>query len=193
MPQEPVKEVLGLLVKEGDQPYPGERMTILEHSLRTAFLAEESKAPSYEVAAALLHNVGYLLDCESEGATERDGGSTRGDVTSDYLRRWFGDSVIEPIRLQAAAKRYLCATEPGYVSQLSESSAKLLAMQGGPMSAPDAEVFLKSSHAEAAVRLRRLHDRAKSDGSSAPELDHFVPHLDAATVVIDRLSPSQII
>jgi predicted HD phosphohydrolase len=186
MPQEPVKEVLDLLTEHRDLIYPGERITILELSLRTAFLAEEAKSPSTEITAALLHNLGHLLQNESEGKTSDE-------MVRDYLRRWFGDPVIEPIQMQIPAKRYLCATEPSYVGQLSESSSKSLAQQGGPMSPSEMEGFLKSPYAEAAIRLRHLHDRAKVDGSSAPEPDHFVPHLDASTIEIDHLSPAQIV
>ena len=193
MPQACVQEVLDLLTKHNEVVYPGERITILELSLRAAFLAEEAKAPSYEITAALLHNLGHLLRLESEGGAAPDKLTPTDDITSGYLRRWFGDSVIVPIQLQVAAKRYLCASEPGYVDQLTDSSKHSLATQGGPMSAADAEEFLKSPHAEVAVRLRRLHDRAKLDGFSAPEIDRFVPHLDASTVIIDRLSASQIV
>lgn len=186
MPQEPVKEVLDLLTKNSDFVYPGEPLTILELSLRTAFLAEKSKAPSTEITAALLRNVGLLLQRESEGGAPDE-------TVRSYLGRWFSDFVIEPIQLQVAAKRYLCATEPGYVGQLSESFSHSLAAQDGPMSESEVESFLKSPHAEAAIRLQRLHDRARVDGSSAPELDHFVPHLDASTIEIDHLSPAQIV
>lgn len=193
MPQVPVKEVLDLLAKHNEVVYPGERISILELSLRTAFLAEEAKAPSSEITAALLHNLGHLLHLENEGGAKPGRLTATDDITGDYLRRWFGDSVIEPIRLQVAAKRYLSAAEPGYADQLTGSSNQSLATQGGPMSPAEADEFQKSQYAEVAVRIRRLHDRAKVDGSSAPDLDHFVPHLDASTVVIDRLSASQFI
>ncbi len=186
MPQAPVQEVLDLLAKHRDVIYPGEQITVLELSLRTAFIAEEAKLPSNEITAALLRNLQHMLRLEGEEASSDE-------ATGRYLRRWFGDSVVEPIRLQGSAKRYLCAIEPDYVGHLSDSSAKSLAAQGGPMSEDEAEEFSKLPYAEAAIRLLRLHDRAKLDGYSAPELDHFVPHLDAATVVVDKLSPSQLI
>jgi gamma-butyrobetaine dioxygenase len=36
-----------------------------------------------------------------------------------WLARWSGPEVTEPVRLHVDAKRYLCATEPGYLELLS--------------------------------------------------------------------------
>jgi predicted HD phosphohydrolase len=42
-------------------------------------------------------------------------------------------AVTEPVRLHVAAKRCLCAAEPGYSGLLSAESVRTLALQGGPM------------------------------------------------------------
>ena len=56
------------------------------------------------------------------------------ETGADWLSPWFGPAVTEPIRLHVAAKRYLCAVEPGYFERLSEASVFTLSVQGGPMS-----------------------------------------------------------
>ena len=93
------------------------------------------------------------------------------------------DSVIEPIRLHVAAKRYLCTAEPDYLAQLSESSAKSLALQGGPMSELEVEIFLSSPFADTAIRLRRWDDEAKIESLHTPALKHYLPHLQAASML----------
>ena len=110
-----------------------EAVTELDHALQAAALAQSDGAPDHLVAAALLHDVGHLVS--DDNVTLDD------DLTDDfhhervgaqYLARWFGPEVTAPVALHVAAKRYLCAIEPGYLDGLSPSSARSLALQGGP-------------------------------------------------------------
>jgi predicted HD phosphohydrolase len=82
-------------------------------------------------------------------------------------------SVLDPIRLHVAAKRYLCYAEPGYMSALSPASQQSLALQGGPMSPAEAEAFLSSPHAAAAITLRHADDAAKVRGLEVPQLNAY--------------------
>ncbi len=50
------------------------------------------------------------------------------------LEPFFPPIVIACVRLHVAAKRYLCATDASYFSQLSPASVHTLSLQGGPMS-----------------------------------------------------------
>ncbi len=104
--------------------------------------ARSEGAPDHLVAAALLHDVGHLVS--DDNVTLDD------DLTDDfhhervgaqYLARWFGPEVTAPVALHVAAKRYLCAVEPGYLDGLSPSSTRSLALQGGPMSADEVTRF----------------------------------------------------
>lgn len=53
--------VTGLLESAGAQDYLGEPVTVMEHLLQAAVLAEAAGAAPALVAAALLHDVGHLL------------------------------------------------------------------------------------------------------------------------------------
>ena len=55
-----------------------------------------------------------------------------------WLGRYFIPEVVAPVRLHVAAKRYLCASRPGYHASLSDASRRSLDLQGGPMSAEEA-------------------------------------------------------
>ncbi len=74
-----------------------------------------------------------------------------------------------------AAKRYLCAIEPGYQATLSPASQHSLALQGGPFDAAQAQAFGGHPHGPAAVRLRRYDDLAKVVGLATPPLEYYLP------------------
>src|SRR3546814_6538909 len=82
-------------------------------------------------------------------------------VGAAYLARWFGPAVTAPVAQHVAAKRYLCQAEDGYFARLSEESVRSLAVQGGPFTAKEAEIFLARPYAEEAVALRRWDELAK--------------------------------
>src|SRR5262249_42447394 len=96
-----------------------------------------------------------------------------------WLAQWFGPDVTEPVRLHVAAKRYLCAVEPGYAMTLSPASVYTLGVQGGPMDEQDARHFAASPYAEAACRLRRWDDAAKNPNARPAAFEHYRPLLAA--------------
>jgi predicted HD phosphohydrolase len=127
-----IEAIAGLFAGAGARDYLGEAVTIGVHMRQAGALAEAAGAPGALVAAALLHDVGHLR-------SETD--SKHGDAGARWLSQWFGEAVTEPVRLHVAAKRYLCATEPGYFERLSAESVRTLALQGGPMTPAQAAAF----------------------------------------------------
>lgn len=158
---------------QADQLYD-EAITELEHGLQCAALAQRDGASDAEVAAALLHDVGHLLVGDLfplDTPLQKDW--KHEEVGARYLARWFGPEVTEPVRLHVAAKRYLVATEPTYSAGLSPSSVRSLAVQGGPMSAPERAAFASQPGWEAAVRLRCWDDTGKDPELSVPGFAHW--------------------
>ncbi len=142
-------------------------------------------APPALTAAALLHDVGHLrgADAGADG-TELSGRELMAGTDNDHggrgaawLARWFPAEVTEPVRLHVAAKRYLCATEPGYLARLSPASVYTLSVQGGPMDAAEAGAFAAGPHAAAAVAVRRWDDEAKDPAADVPGFDWYRPLL----------------
>jgi gamma-butyrobetaine dioxygenase len=76
-----------------------------------------------------------------------------------------------------AAKRYLCATEPGYIAALSAASRHSLALQGGPMQPAEIDAFRAEACYQHAVRLRRWDDAGKMVGQPTPDFSAFRPLL----------------
>ncbi|MEQ9410923.1 MAG: HD domain-containing protein [Fuerstiella sp.] len=175
-----VDNIIRLFVKRGDSEYGGEAVTQRQHALQCALLAEREQAASTLIAAALLHDIGHLLHHLPDDAPEAGVDDVHEELGYRYLRRIFPDSVAEPVRLHVPAKRYLCATDPDYLARLSPPSMVSLELQGGPMSAAEADEFMKSEFAGDAVRLRRWDDTGKDPALQTPSLNHFVPHLMAA-------------
>ncbi len=170
-----VDEVLDLLEAYGRDPYD-EAVTQLDHALQSAALATAAGAPDELVAAALLHDVGHLLDLRAGGRPDHE---HRGDLAHEargtrWLAGLFPPAVTAPIALHVAAKRYRSAVDPAYHASLSDGSRRSLVVQGGPMD--DAEVARFEAHpAHAdAVALRGWDDGGKQlDGVDVPGLDAY--------------------
>jgi phosphonate degradation associated HDIG domain protein len=169
-----------LFANKGGRAYDGENVTQLEHALQTAARAEGEGASPALVTAALLHDLGHLLNDQGETPTLRGLDDRHQFAALPFLRGLYGDDVLEAIRLHVDAKRYLCATRPGYHDALSADSKRSLVLQGGIYDAKQAAAFIARPHAQDAVRVRLWDDLAKVEGAATPPLAHFVPALEAA-------------
>ena len=177
----PVDQIAELLASAGAGDYLGEPVTVAQHLLQAAALAAAAAAPPALVCAALLHDVGHLrggdpLAGESElsgrdlmAGTDND----HGDRGAAWLARWFPPSLTEPVRLHVAAKRYLCAAEPGYFAKLSPASVYTLSVQGGPMTEAEARAFGAVPFAADAIAVRRWDDLAKDPDAAVPGFPHY--------------------
>ncbi|HEY1986449.1 MAG TPA: HD domain-containing protein [Terracidiphilus sp.] len=172
-----VDEVFAVLESGGGEAYFGEPVTVLEHSLQTASFVNRKGAPDALVAAALLHDVGHLLHLEGEDAAQRGVNTQHEELAVVALNGHLPAAVLDPIRLHVAAKRYLCFAEPRYLAALSAASVESLALQGGPMSAAEAEEYLALPHARGALTLRHADDAAKVKGLRVAGLATYRPLL----------------
>lgn len=161
MTAESIDEVLDLLQRHGAERYD-EEIFQLAHAEQTAALARAADAPDTLVAAALLHDVGHLLElAERQGARDRSTDQRHEARGSAWLAGLFPPEVTAPVALHVRAKRYLCAVEPAYLEVLSPGSVASLERQGGPMEHAEVAAFEANSGWEDAVALRRWDDQAK--------------------------------
>ena len=90
---------------------------------------------------------------------------------------YFDPRIVAAVRLHVAAKRYLCAARPEYLSLLSAASVHTLELQGGPMSPRETVEFEAQEGFTDAVRVRVWDDHAKVSGVLTPSFDDYVPLL----------------
>lgn len=163
-----------LFAERGSAQYSGEPVSQLEHALQSAHLAEQAQADDELVTAALLHDLGHLLADQGETPTLRGIDDLHQFVALPFLRGLFGPRVLDPIARHVDAKRFLCASRPGYLAALSADSRRSLMLQGGVFTPVEAEAFLRQPHAAEAVQLRLWDDQAKSAGLATPTLAHYL-------------------
>lgn len=171
----PIRTAVQMLFEgQGAALYGGERVTQLEHALQAAHLAEQAGEASPMILASLLHDVGHFFERDFDAALSSQHDARHEHIGARYLGREFGPELTEPIRLHVEAKRYLCATRPGYFEQLSPASVHSLSLQGGPMTADQIQTFERLPFHTHAVRLREYDDKAKVPGARTPDLNHFL-------------------
>jgi phosphonate degradation associated HDIG domain protein len=175
-----ISDICILFARKGGRAYEGEPVTQIEHALQTAARAEAEGATPALVSAALLHDLGHMLNDQGETPTLRGVDDLHQYAALPFLRALFPDDVLTPIQLHVDAKRYLCATREGYYEALSTDSKRSLALQGGIFAPAQATAFIAQPFAQDAVRVRLWDDLAKVEGAATPPLAHFVAALEAA-------------
>jgi phosphonate degradation associated HDIG domain protein len=172
-----VDRLADIFERRGAEAYLGEDVTMAEHMLQCAALAEAEGAPDTLVAAALLHDVGYFTG-EFEFSVEDTTDSHHDAVGARFLETYFPALVTDPVRLHVAAKRYLCAVEPDYHTKLSSVSKHTLSLQGGPMSAAEITDFQSLPFYREAVQLRLWDDGGKAVGLRVRSFAEYRPLLE---------------
>ena len=166
-------EIVALFERQGHGAYYGEPVSVIEHALQAAHFAVLDGAGEPLVVAALLHDIGHLLNAAPDDIADWHEDAHHELVGSRYLARRFGRAICDPVRLHVPAKRYLCATAGTYFQSLSPASVITLNLQGGPMSDAEAEAFRREPYFRDAVRLRLFDDRGKVAGLAIAPLDDY--------------------
>lgn len=180
-PTDHIDLILELLETRGTAAYLGEPVSQREHALQTAHLAVTQVAPDALVTAALLHDIGHLLDtdtgAEADGMDAPHEDALHEEKASAWLARYFGPEVTEPVRLHVAAKRYLCTVDSKYLQLLSPASLQSLKFQGGLLPSDQVLQFEANPFHSDAIQLRRWDDCAKTPALPVPGLEHYAAML----------------
>jgi [1-hydroxy-2-(trimethylamino)ethyl]phosphonate dioxygenase len=167
------EEVFALFEGRGAAAYFGEAVSVREHCLQAAHFAQQQRAPSQLIVAALLHDIGHLLEDIPEDIEDWSVDGRHEELGGYWLAQRFGAEVAEPVRLHVPAKRYLCASNASYLAKLSPASVVTLKLQGGPMSAREITAFEGERYYKEAVRVRRWDDCGKVAGLKTAQLRDY--------------------
>jgi phosphonate degradation associated HDIG domain protein len=176
-----IDELFSIYSSRGSSLYFGEPVTVAEHALQSAHFAEAAGASQALIIAALLHDIGHLIEPVPEDMADWEADAHHEISGSRCLAACFGPEVYEPVRLHVLAKRYLCATDPAYFRMLSCASVQTLQLQGGPMSAAELASFEVEPYGNDAVLLRRCDDQGKVMGLRTAGFDRYRSWIDRLT------------
>ena len=152
--------------------YIGEGLTISEHMIQTAMLAEKNKCSDDLICASLLHDYGHFV-IENPNQLVSDKIDGRHEIIgANYLKNFFHNKIIEPILLHVEAKKYL-ARNKKYYNNLSHASKISLKLQGGIMNEIDAKKFEQNKNYENAIKLRRFDEGAKQKNLKIKKIEDY--------------------
>ncbi|MES0808497.1 HD domain-containing protein [Roseibium sp. SCPC15] len=159
----------------GDEEYLGEPVTMAQHMLQGATIAEQNGLDEEIIVGALLHDIGHF--------TSEFGTFTMDDTEDRYheeagakvLSAFFPSVIVDCVKYHVAAKRYLCATKPDYFKRLSEASVHSLNLQGGPMNDEEVAKFEKNPNLKKIIQVRYLDEAGKQADMETPDFWHFAP------------------
>uniref|UniRef100_UPI002B26CEA1 HD domain-containing protein n=1 Tax=Leisingera sp. TaxID=1879318 RepID=UPI002B26CEA1 len=108
--------------RRGDEEYLGETVTMTEHMLQGATIAEANGQPEEIIVGALLHDIGHFTSEFGTFSMDDTKDRFHEEAGAKVLEQFFPSVITDCVRYHVAAKRYLCATKPEYLNRLSAAS-----------------------------------------------------------------------
>ena len=174
-PETIVAFIADIFERRGDEEYLGEPVTMAEHMLQGATIAEQNGMDEEIIVGALLHDIGHFTSEFGMFSMDDTHDRLHEEAGAEVLERFFPSVITDCVRYHVAAKRYLCATKPEYFDRLSPASIHSLNLQGGPMSAEEVEDFEKNPNLKKIIQVRYLDEAGKRDDMETPDFQHFAP------------------
>jgi [1-hydroxy-2-(trimethylamino)ethyl]phosphonate dioxygenase len=161
--------------RRGNEEYLGEPVSMGEHMLQGATIAERNGQSEEIIVGALLHDIGHFTSEFGTFTMADTDDRHHEDAGARVLERFFPSVIVDCVRYHVAAKRYLCATRPEYFRRLSEASVHSLNLQGGPMNAEEVAEFARHPNLDQIVAVRYLDDAGKRPNMETHDFWHFAP------------------
>ena len=152
--------------------YIGEKVTMTEHMVQTAMLAEQNHSSESLICACLLHDYGHFIIEDPDLWVSKSIDGKHENIAFNFLKNYFKPEVFEPIKLHVQAKRYLCRNK-SYWNILSGASKVSLKLQGGIMSDDEARKFSSLKFHNDAILLRKYDDEAKIPNIKMKKIDEY--------------------
>jgi len=140
--------------------YIGEKVTMSEHMIQTAMVAEKTNSSSNLVCSCLLHDYGHFILENPDNLVIKNKDGKHEEIGYEFLKKYFVKDVLGPIKNHVKAKRYL-ARDNKYYKLLSQASKVSLKLQGGIMNDGEAKEFENNEFFENSIKLRKFDEMAK--------------------------------
>ena len=140
--------------------YIGEKVTMSQHMIQTAMLAEKAKCDDDLVCSCLLHDYGHFILEDPDELVKLSVDGQHENIGYEYLKSFFKKEIVEPIKYHVLAKRYL-AREKNYFDLLSEASKTSLKLQGGALNQDESIKFEAQEYFKSSILLRKFDEAAK--------------------------------
>ncbi len=140
--------------------YIGEKVTMSEHMIQSAMIAEKSKSSDSLICACLLHDYGHFILEDPDKLVMKKLDGKHEDIGYEYLKKFFKEDVVMPIKHHVTAKRYL-ARNKKYFDTLSQASKISLKLQGGVLNNKESKDFEKHKFFRNTIKLRKFDEMAK--------------------------------
>ena len=152
--------------------YIGEKITISEHMIQSAMLAEKSKSNDDLICSCLLHDYGHFIIDDPDELVKNDKDGYHESMGYEYLKSFFKKEIVEPIKYHVLAKRYL-ARNKKYYNLLSNASKISLKLQGGMLNKKQCKEFEKKDYFKNAIKLRKFDELAKKNNIKIKNIDEY--------------------
>ena len=152
--------------------YIGEKVSMTEHMIQTAMVAEENHSAEPLVCACLLHDYGHFIIKDPDQLVLKSQDGKHENIAFNFLKNYFKPEVVEPIKLHVQAKRYLCRNQT-YWNILSEASKVSLKLQGGIMDDDEAKKFISLKFHDDAILLRKYDDEGKIPNIKMKKIEDY--------------------
>ena len=152
--------------------YIGEKVTMSEHMIQTAMLAENTNSSSNLVCSCLLHDYGHFILENTNYLVNKNKDGKHEEIGFNFLKKYFIKDIMGPIKYHVKAKKYL-ARDKKYYELLSKASKISLKLQGGVMSEKEAKEFEDNEFFENSIKLRKFDEIAKKSGQKIKSINEY--------------------
>ena len=159
--------------KNNKSLYIGEKITISEHMIQSAMLAEKAKCNGSVICSSLLHDYGHFLIENPDSLVMNGKDGKHEKIGYEYLKKFFKKEIVEPVKYHVIAKRYL-ARDKKYFNFLSEASKISLKLQGGVLNENESNEFKKKKYFKNSILVRKFDEAAKETNIKMKKIDDYV-------------------
>ena len=152
--------------------YIGDKVTMSQHMIQTAMLAENAKCDDDLICSSLLHDYGHFILENPDELVKLNIDGQHENIGYEYLKSFFKKEVVDPIKYHVLAKRYL-ANDEKYFSLLSEASITSLELQGGVLNSEECAKFEAQEYFKPSILLRKFDEAAKKTGIKMKSIHEY--------------------